>query len=414
MNRLSDTPQPLARQASGFTQSGQRSTSATARTSSAYMAGLIEDSSMVVDILSFMHHARRTGALDVVAGTVRKTIYVRSGSVIAASSTQPEDRLGHVVYRMGLITRMQLEDALKSVGSGVKIGNVLLERGLLSPRELWQAIRNQIEEILYSALMVEAGRFQISKFDPALVPNLNALNTQQLLLEGLRRKDEMAHLKAAMPGDEQVLATTGRSGAVTLNDAERRVIHLVDGQKSVFDIQEASGLGQLTTMRAIQHLLKMGLLERAPTQPAAPPQQAAPVEPAPQTFELDTASGPSTPAEALIGAYNDAFADICGALLAHMSPDRLARALSGFFQDPRHKTDPVLEGIRPLRDGRLPSQGLLDNLRRHQTRDPLRSLRQALHEHLQFLLFLARESLAYHEVERLSRLARDRVRDLTR
>ena len=228
-----------------------------------FLTGLIDDPTLVIDMINFLHSTRRTGVLTVIDGEARKSLFFAQGSLIAGASNLQEDRFGNVMVRMGLISLDGLEHALKDVGPQRRIGNVLLSRGLLSTKDLWRIVRVQIEEILFSILLLEKGEFNVAHYEPGQVPSRTALNTQHVLLEGLRRKDEMEHLRGAMPPRDRLLVRTRRERNLSLNPNERRVYDLVDGVRQVGEVCRESGLGELEATRLIHHLLKIGLITEA-------------------------------------------------------------------------------------------------------------------------------------------------------
>jgi hypothetical protein len=182
-----------------------------------FLWGDLCDAELLIDLLGFLHQSRRTTVITAVGESTRKSVYFRDGSIIAASSDQPEDRFGDIMFRRGMIRREQLDAALERVGPGRKIGNVLLDAGLIEASDLWKVIRVQIEEIVYSLLLMEVGQFTVARYDKGQVPNRTPLDTQHILLEGLRRKDEMLHLRDQMPPDMAVLARTGWTTTIPLS-----------------------------------------------------------------------------------------------------------------------------------------------------------------------------------------------------
>jgi hypothetical protein len=349
-----------------------------------FLRGTIEDPAMLTDLINFLSAARRTGVLTVVCRTLKKSVYFRDGSVIAASSNQAEDRFGDVMYRMGLITRHDLESALQAVSPRMKIGNVLLTRGLLNSRDLWRVIKTQIEEILCSVLLIEEGEFTIAHFDPSQVPTRTAVNTQQILMEGLRRKDEVAHLRDELPAPHRVVTRAGSTSSVTLNEAERRVVDLVDGLRTVAEICAESGLGDFRALRSLYHLIQIGLVTEAA-----------------DTVLPGEAGGGGTSVGALLAAYNGAFARI-HAQLTRDGDTVFTEGVGRFFSELAPEIRPLFEGVSPAGDGRLDPERIQINLKTSATAEKFLFLRRGLSEYLQFMLFLAWEALEFAAVERLA------------
>lgn len=226
------------------------------------MSGVIEDENMVLDVLNLLSNGKRTVGFDVIEGQVRRTLYLREGDIIAASSNLAADRLGYVVFRMGLIDERQLGGVLRLAEQGHKIGNVLVDRGLLKPPTLWRAMRVQTEEILGAMVEVREGHFQVQRFEPALLPNLNPMRTQQLILDVLRRQDELAHLRSRLPDDHSPLVTTEARWTPSEGSGRfmTRVLEKVDGARTLSELIQATGLGELQVCQVVQQMLKAGVL----------------------------------------------------------------------------------------------------------------------------------------------------------
>jgi hypothetical protein len=356
-----------------------------------YMWGVVEDAQVLVDLVSFLHTSARTAVLTIVEGPIRKSIYFRDGAIIAASSNQPEDRFGDIMVRLGLITRAELETALRDLGPDRKIGNVLLTRGMLSSKDLWRVIKVQIEEVVFSVLLMESGKFTVAHFDQAQVPTRTALNTQQVLLEGLRRKDEMEHLRASLPPANRRLLKTRPSGiTVTLEENERRLYIHVDGRRTVTEVVRLSGLGAFEATRALHHLLQVGVL-------------------AVGEAGLDTAVDRGLAVQAVVGAYNDAIARIHADLAAGGVTGLFRMGVDSFLNDLSPEVAVLFDGVVPGPDGRLAPERISQNLLLSKTDDKLRLLQRGLNEYIQFLLFLARETLDFDRVEKLAEEIRERL-----
>ncbi len=360
--------------------------SAERRADGVFVWGDVADGELVIDLVSFMHQSRRTAALTVVDGAIRKSVYFRTGHIVAASSNLPEDRFGDVMYRRGLIERADLDAALLEVGPGRRIGNILLAKGLISGGDLWKVIKLQIEEIVYSVLLVERGQFTIADYDPAQVPTRTTVEAQHVLLEGLRRKDEMMQVRAQLPHGDRRLVAAGVPAAARLKGVEAAVYDLVDGKLTVAQVLQASGLGSFTATHVLHRLLKAGLItEAAPTAPL----KGIGAVPA----------GPSV--ASIIDGFNEAYARVQRALGDQASS--LQRGIdASFFSEVDPAVAALFAGVAPGSDGRLSADPIFLNLKVADVPDKLQVLRRGLQEYLRFLLFAAREVLPYEQVERLA------------
>ncbi len=229
-------------------------------TNPVYMWGDLIDSDLLVDLIGLLQQSRRTAVLTITNGNVRKSLYTQDGLIHAASSNLPEDRLGNIMLRNGMINRQQLNDALAEVGGGKKIGNILIERGLLDALSLHKLIEQQIQEILYSMVLVTEGEFTLASYDIESIPTHAGLPIQHSLLEGLRRKDEMQHALARLPEKSITIHRLINEKPINLDAVEDALFDLVDGQRTLQELLETCPHGYFNSAVAIQRMLKAGLV----------------------------------------------------------------------------------------------------------------------------------------------------------
>jgi Domain of unknown function (DUF4388) len=146
----------------------------------------------LADVLHLLHASAKSGFLFFEHRDHAKSIYIHRGEVVFAASNQQVDRLGEVLLRVGVITPEQFREAKQAYSPNAKFGRVLVERGVLSPRELWAGVKAQVEEIVRSLFSYGAGQvlFWEGEVRPDNVVRLS-LPTRKLIAEGLRRRDEL-------------------------------------------------------------------------------------------------------------------------------------------------------------------------------------------------------------------------------
>lgn len=216
------------------------------------------------DLLNFLHHGRRTGVLLTRADGVERAIVVLEGNVAWACSTSPAERLGELLARCGLAERSRVQEVLSEQGASQahrRLGQLLVDRAVLTKEVLARALRHQVLEIFLGLLVVRAGSFVFLRgVDRSALPSVLALDTQGLLLDGLRRLDEMEMYRTLVPAPEVTPRHTGKEDAGDLGAEATQVLALVDGSRSVADLALATALGEFETTRAIYALIERGYL----------------------------------------------------------------------------------------------------------------------------------------------------------
>src|SRR5262245_11186737 len=81
--------------------------------------------------------AQQTGTLTLKDGVITKTLYFESGRVVFATSTDPEDRLGHLYFKRGMITFASMREAVAaSVEESKRMGTILVRIKAIRPQDL--------------------------------------------------------------------------------------------------------------------------------------------------------------------------------------------------------------------------------------------------------------------------------------
>ncbi|HUJ28924.1 MAG TPA: DUF4388 domain-containing protein [Myxococcales bacterium] len=218
------------------------------------------------DLLNFLDQGRRTGALLTRSGDVERALVMIDGDVSWACSTSPGERLGELLSRMGMAERAKIDEALKEQGApGVphsRIGQLLVEKKVLTTDELHRALRYQCVEIFLGLLVAREGSFVFLRgVDKAALPVVLEMETQAILLDGLRRLDEMELYRSRVRSSEERPRPTGKPVHQSLPDEARQVMALADGQRTVADLAARSALGEFETTKAVFRLLEQGYLQ---------------------------------------------------------------------------------------------------------------------------------------------------------
>ncbi len=217
----------------------------------------------IADLLSVINMGQKSGALTIDHKQGSKTAYFKNGDVVFASSTDPEDRLGAILYRSGKITKEKLEEAEKKITPEVRFGTVLIQNNYVAPKDLWWAIKYQVEEIVYSIFNLKEGFFYFIEGELVDEDLMRfSLNTQNLLMEGFRRVDEMGLIREKIPHLDVVLRLNAEVLAKKkVSPAVEKILQFIDGKNSVRDIMRHSGVGEFNLFKLFYELLKMGIAE---------------------------------------------------------------------------------------------------------------------------------------------------------
>jgi len=181
------------------------------------------------------------GVIEAERDGVTKRVYVREGYVVHASSTDRKDSLGAYLQRTGKISAEQFT-ATMAARSGTKkrYGELLIEQGLISPAGIHEAIRKQVESIVWSLFYWQEGRvrFEIGSFQtPTDVRIL--LPMRQVILHGIKSAPNAKTMVARLGRKETVFEPTfGTEDLIraTIGEDEYALLSLIDGQRTLYEV----------------------------------------------------------------------------------------------------------------------------------------------------------------------------------
>jgi hypothetical protein len=344
------------------------------------------------DLIAFMHQSRLTGVLTVASAGAERGLSFREGEVRSARSSAAGERLGDVAVRLGYATEAQLAQAHQA---GRPIGKSMVDLGFISASDLWKCLHEQVAAVFQAILIARVGAFHLLDDD---VPDRGApltVNTQSLLMDGIRRIDEMSLFKARIPGPEARLRRREPRRPISLKPSEQALLALVDG-RSLAEIARAAHLNEFDATKVLFHLAEAGYLESG-TGPAV----ADPAE----RLRL-VAAGLAEALRAVVVTLPDA-----------ARPGLLA-GLRSFLADPGSPHSAVLGRLALSQNGALDLDAVvaqvgglddrtLASLESSGDRSAL--LFRALREVIFFALFLLGDRLPPAEDEALARATRDRL-----
>jgi hypothetical protein len=102
-----------------------------------------------------IHHlikSKKTGELSIKLRSHRKVIYFSQGNIINAVSSDNENRLGNLVVKHGYLTKDQIEHLITEIPKKVLLGKNLVERKILTPRQLFELVHEQAKNIVLAAV----------------------------------------------------------------------------------------------------------------------------------------------------------------------------------------------------------------------------------------------------------------------
>lgn len=218
-------------------------------------------------LLQFLRRERKTGVLTLQRNDLNKSIYLRDGDIIFATSLYPDDRLGETFLKAGKISFKQYEvsaDLLKKTGK--RQGTILVEQGFISPKELFEGVILQVKEIILSLFTWIDGEYQ---FEEGPLPSEEVvtlhISTADLVFSGINRIKDWNRLIGELPPPDSVIRVADDPNnlfqKIDLSPLMQAVIQLADGQRTLYDILVASSMPSLECARVLYFLISVEILQ---------------------------------------------------------------------------------------------------------------------------------------------------------
>lgn len=236
------------------------------------IAGEITSPGALCDIVALIGQAGWRGELHVLDGTYSRTIFFDAGCVVSAHSSAEGERLGEILYRYGTLTEAQVAETVQAVTPDLRFGEAAVNLGFLTREKLFQIIGKQLEEIVHAVLLVGDGTYYfLEGFDEARLFSRQPVTVSSLLMEGVRRMDEMRYFRERIPSDLHVPARLPDKPPPA-DEELQAVYECVDGALPLVEICRIVEESEFEVTRKLFQLLQSGhvvMHAPRPTGPAA-------------------------------------------------------------------------------------------------------------------------------------------------
>ncbi|MEM1025576.1 MAG: DUF4388 domain-containing protein [Myxococcota bacterium] len=351
---------------------------------------LHENGVSLIDFIGFLATGYQTGVVTVAVGPVERSVYFHQGDVVWASSTSAQDRLGEFLLRRGKITRDQLQTAMRR--GDTRIGRACVECGFIAAHDLWAVVQAQLKEIFDQMIRAEDGLWTFARTSSeALAESRIHLSTQGLLVDALRRLDEMKVFRERIRSAEEVIQRGAADldvldghKEISLEQANGLLRHL-GRPASINELMRRMGKSEFDVTHLVHHLLNKGLVEIMATQVTGP-------VPRRQGVALERAAE-------VLEVYDMALREMVEELGSNSGG--VVRSARAFIEDPHQQHAQILRGVRLRDEGTLDQKAMLAWA--DQAGVSVNALNDALSELLFFVLFQATDLLGHKRGDDLAR-----------
>ena len=212
-----------------------------------------------------LYLGHRSGVLLSEADHVKRSVIFKTGAIVSARSSRPEDRLGEVMVRAGRITPQHLTDAALFIKSGRKLGETLVEFRIVSQEEVDQCVRMQLLNIACSLVIDPPQRLAFSALSEVDSVVQTPVSVADVLMESARRTSDVGAFLSSIKGETRRVGFSTdprlRSQDVSLSPEEAFVLSRIDGTEAPAGILSVSPLSEEQTARVLWGLVEAGVIE---------------------------------------------------------------------------------------------------------------------------------------------------------
>lgn len=350
------------------------------------LSGEIGAPGMMCDVVGLIAQAGWRGELVVWStgvGTepIARSVFLENGNVLGAQSNAPGERLGELMYRLGVLDKEQIAEVAKKVTPERRFGETAIDLGFLRRERLYEMVRLQAEETFFAAMRTSEGTFWfLDGFDPSRLAYRNHVSAQLLLMEAVRRLDEARYFAERIPSTAHVPVPLPTRAEPPMD--LRGVFASIDGLRSVAEVGRACGLPDFETLHSVFQLVQGGFVQITSPRP--------------------------TSAEAVVEIHNEAVRRILEAADAAGRGKEVRERLAAFASGVG-VYDAIFLGAGPRADGTLDAARVARNLELVGEDDPTRALAQWLHDYLAFALFDATTEMPRSRAAEVNELVAERI-----
>ncbi|MFQ5457337.1 MAG: DUF4388 domain-containing protein [Myxococcota bacterium] len=220
------------------------------------------------EIFQLIGQQQKTGVLSVSREATAVHVIFDGGRVVGAAegSHGEDDRLVERLERMGILSPGDIRVLREAQSNSIlQMAEFLSSRGALTREDFAHYLGLEIQNTLLHLFLWADGQYEFTprqvRFEKEFTPGVPA---EELLLDGLRAKDEWASIARLFPAwdavPEQVPGVAVEDGTVPGSEVDRRVRELIDGTSTVRAIIDRSRLSDFEASRILANLVDRGYI----------------------------------------------------------------------------------------------------------------------------------------------------------
>ncbi len=216
-------------------------------------------------LLHFLKIEKKTGILYIQNDKVKKTIHFHEGNILFATSSDPNDNLRIILLVAGKMNFKQYELSEEFLRkSGKQEGAVLIEQGLIKPKDLPDTLASQIRQMILDLFRWESGQYNLLEMTHPPSEAIGMIfDADEIIKEGVLSITNWHQLLQYLPPLDAILKQNFEcppTEYLVSSPMEKEVFSLIDDQRSVSDLLMLASVHVLAWARIINVFTATGLL----------------------------------------------------------------------------------------------------------------------------------------------------------
>ncbi len=205
--------------------------------------------------IGYLYRQKVTGTLKFEDAPIQRAIYFRDGRVLFSSSNAAEDQLGAILVAGGKISQEKFDSIVAGLEPKQSIAAALAQGGHVSQRDIGDAARRKVEQIIASCCAQTTGQYE---FEDGVLPKgaLDLkLTTEKVMVSAFEVLEPSGFLSRILKSPVAVLA---RAEAEVTDPELQRLHEALDGESTLADIGGKVGLPLAATEARAAVLVVLG------------------------------------------------------------------------------------------------------------------------------------------------------------
>ena len=224
------------------------------------------------EILQLVALQKKTGML-AIEGEHTMVIYFRDGLIVSTRDRRKmaADPLREYIVRYGIlgVEEMARLDRIQEE-TKIDLADILLSEKKFSEDELREIFAEQMQESIQDILAWPKSTYKFIIGGQALqgVRTFGGMKVEALLMESMRRIDELPELRRLFPSDDTILTRIEppETGRPELEAAEEELYELLAAPTTLGELVPRARMPRFCTMEGLKQLLEKGLLQVTPVE----------------------------------------------------------------------------------------------------------------------------------------------------